>query len=318
MATPDNFKKAISEFNKQLSFSRVKFQNLDKLRVQKPDAVIFIGMGGSGQVGDMVCGLKKELGIPVPVLVWKNCGLPETDFQNPLFMFISFSGNTEETLSGFGSVKNKAAVCSGGKLLEIAGKEKTPIAIFENPGIKPRQGGGFMFYGAVGVLKAVFPEIKIETPVLEKQEKQGEAIAQKLKDKIILVYSSKKNAHIAYNWKTRLNETAKIPAFCGTVPEICHNEIEIFENKNFCEKIAVVLIKDESDNDCAGQKIEKLEKLFKKNKVNYLPLKLGGKNGTEKLWSSLLLADWVSYHLAKLSGLDPAETNLIDDLKSLK
>ena len=306
------------EFNKQLSFSQIKFQNLEKLRGQKPDAVVFIGMGGSGQVGDMVAGLKKELGIPVSVVVWKNCGLPETNFQNPLFIFVSFSGNTEEMLSGFNLVENKAAVCSGGKLLEIAKASNAPIAMFENPGIKPRQSGGYMFYGAVGILKAVFPEMKIETPVLANPEKQGESIAKKLKDKIALVYSSQKNTHIAYNWKTRLNETAKIPAFCAVVPEICHNEIEIFENKKFGDKIAVILIKDKQDKDCAGQKMEKLEKLFKKNKIGVLPLELKGKTETEKMWTSLLLADWVSYHLAKLGQLDPAATNLIDELKLTK
>lgn len=313
----DNFKKNILEFNKQISFKPLKFVNLGKLKNIKPDAVIIIGMGGSGQIGDIIAGLKKELNLTAPVLRWKNCGLPETGFKNPFFIFISFSGNTEETLSGFSQAKTKAVVCSGGKLSEMAKKNKTPAAFFENPGLKPRQGSGLMFFGAIGILKTCFPQIKIKKIKINKSENEGKKIAEKIKNRIALLYGSQKNNFIAYNWKTRLNETAKIPAFCGVIPEICHNEIEFFENKSFSEKISVILIKDDSDGICVKQKIKKLEKVFRKKQIHFITMNLKGKNLLEKTWNSLVLADWTSYYSAKINKLSPSKTALIDELKSL-
>lgn len=315
----DKFKKAILEFDRQFSFKPIKFVNLDCLKNAKADAVIIVGMGGSGQVGDIIAGLREELNIPVPVICWKDYELPEIKFKNPFFIFISFSGNTEETLSGFREVKNKAAVCSGGKLLEMAEAEKTPAAIFKNLEIKARQESGLMFYGTIGILKSLFPKIKIQNFILNKSglEKTGKEIAEKISNQIVLLYSSQKNAYLAYNWKTRLNETAKIPAFCGIIPEICHNEIEIFESKSFSPKISTIIIKDDSDTACVKEKIKKIEKIFKKNKIHSVAAKLKGRNSLEKIWNSLVLADWVSYYSAKINGIDPAKTEIIDALKAL-
>lgn len=314
----DQFKKGLSELNKQLSFRAIKFSNLERLKNTKPDAIIIVGMGGSGQTGDVIAGLKKELNIPVPVIVWKNYDLPDASFVNPFFLFISFSGNTGETLSGFKKAKNKAVVCSGGKLLQAAKKENSPIAHFENPGIKPRQGNGFMFYGAMGILKNIFSGIKIQNIRLNNMEKSGKAIAQKIKNKIALIYGSQKNSYLCYNWKTRLNETPKIPAFCGIIPEICHNEIELFENKNFSSKMLVIFMEDGADNGFVKNTIEKLKKIFNKNKISFISVNLKGKNELEKTWNALFLGDWVSYYLAKINKQNPSKTALIDELKSLK
>ncbi|MCL5017121.1 MAG: hypothetical protein M1155_00435 [Patescibacteria group bacterium] len=302
----------------QLSLKAIDFSNLENLGNADADAIIIIGMGGSGQVGDIISGLKRELNIPVPILVWKNSGVPQTNYVKPFFIFISFSGNTKETLSGFNEVKNKAIVCSGGKLLDMANKKNVPIAHFKNPGIKPRQGGGFMFYGAMGIIKKIFPKTKIENIVLTENEKQGRLIAEKIKNEVVLIYGSQKNEYLCYNWKTRLNETPKNPAFSGTIPEICHNEIEIFENKNFLSKIKVIFIEDDSDKNIVKDTVKKIKLVFKNNKIRFISIKLKGKNQLTKAWNALFLADWVSYYLAKENKLDPARTNLIDELKSLK
>ncbi|MBU4348367.1 hypothetical protein KJ671_02640 [Patescibacteria group bacterium] len=316
----DNFKKAILEFNKQLSFKSLTVNNLNKLKNINPDAVIIIGMGGSGFVGDMVSAFQKELNIPAPIIVWKNFGLPRTQYKNPLFIFISFSGNTEETISEFNGVKNKAVICSGGLLFKMAKTQKVPTIIFKNPGIKPRQGSGIMFCGIMAILKATFPKIKINRkgPSELESEKTGKEIAKKIKNKIILLYSSQKNSFLAYIWKTKLNETSKIPAFCGVIPEICHNEIELFENKILSQKILIIFIKDDSDVISIKKKMNKLEKIFKKNNNYFMSIKIKGKSYIERAWNNIILADWATYYLAKLNKVDPSVTKLIDLLKSTK
>ena len=66
--TDDTFRKAILKFNEQLTPAALEYSNLNKLTGLKPDAIIVVGMGGSGQIGDLLAGLASELKIPVPVI----------------------------------------------------------------------------------------------------------------------------------------------------------------------------------------------------------------------------------------------------------
>ncbi len=315
----ENFEKTIKDFSKQLSSKNIFFLNSENIKnTEKIDAIVLIGMGGSGQVGDIILNLKSELGIKIPVLVWKDWGLPTIKYKNPLYIFISFSGNTEETISGISNAKNKALVASGGKIMQIAKKQKLPIAYFSNNEIKPRQAGGILFFAVTSLLKKYFPEIKINNLEIKNWEKRGKSIAQKIKNKIALLYSSSENYYLAYNWKTRLNETSKTPAFSGIIPEICHNEIEIFENNGFKKQSIVILFEDKNDRQEIKKRMEKVKKIFTAKKINFLIIKTESRDKSENAFNSLVLADWVSYYLAKGQKINPAQTKLIDALKKLR
>ncbi|MDP3999575.1 MAG: SIS domain-containing protein [bacterium] len=315
----DNFfRNAILKFNEQLTPMALEYSHLNKLSGLKPDAIIVVGMGGSGQIGDLLAGLAAELKIPVPIITWKSYGLPKLTFKNPLYLFVSFSGDTEETLSGFSQAKDKAVICSGGALERLAEKTKTPLAIFCGDHLAPRQAGGYMFYGAIKILKAVFKKIPVsEFTGLKPSalENTGQKIARHLTKKLILLYTDNTNDFLAYNWKTRLNETAKRFAFANTIPEMGHNEIVPF-GKGGRDSIAVFLA-DPNAHPRVQKKIRLLEKLFKKQRIQSLKIVLFGKTRLEKTWKSLILADWVSYHLAKLNKVNPLEIKLIDRLKEL-
>ena len=314
----DNFKKTILELKNQLSSSDVSFLNLSKANNAGIDALIIIGMGGSGQVGDIILNLKKDLNIKVPVVCWKDWGIPKTQFKKPLYVFISYSGNTEETISGLKGVKNKCIVTSGGEMLKIARNQKIPCVIFNNPGIKPRQGNGLIFSSTIKLLNKYFTNIKINKICLKNYEKKGSLLSQKLKNKIILVYSSSENYYLAYNWKTRLNETSKSICFSGILPEICHNEIEILENKRFKKDLVIIFLTGSKEKKEINTKIKKLKTLFKIKKIQFLDIKNEGENKIEEAFNSILLADWTSYYLAKINKANPGTNNLIDILKSLK
>ncbi len=312
------FKKAIFSIYRQLAPAALKYANLNKLKDVKPDAIVIVGMGGSGQVGDLIANLAQELKIPVPVLVWKDYGLPILNYKKPLYVLISFSGNTEETLSGLKSPGLKAAVCSGGQLKNWAMKNNIPLALFSPDGLMPRQANGYMFYGAVNIIKSVFKQIKLPALTkinVQKLEKEGQKISRELKGKTILMYATSQNSYLAYNWKTRLNETAKNLSFSGTVPEMSHNEIVPFETRP--KNLIAVFLKDNQDHPRNTKKIELIIKLLKNYGVKSLKIGLRGASRLEKTWNSLVLADWTSYHLAKIQKNNPRETKLIDQLKKL-
>ena len=88
------------------------------------ESLLVMGMGGSGVSGD-VLKLLSDTVTSTDVTVIKNYNIPNNLIEKkPFCLFISYSGNTEETLSGLNdAITNNfdwAVISSGGKLIEKA------------------------------------------------------------------------------------------------------------------------------------------------------------------------------------------------------
>ncbi len=138
MRDSEIFRKHILEFPKQLKPDNIRTANLDKLQKQihakKPDSIVFIGMGGSGTPGAILQNILSCAIVNIPIFSWHDSVLPVVPGKNPLYIFISFSGNTREPLAAFQkavkSGKMIAVVAGGGTLLEEAKAKQLPHATF--------------------------------------------------------------------------------------------------------------------------------------------------------------------------------------------
>lgn len=241
------FKKDILSFNGQLSLGGVEFRNLSRIKKKKFGALVVVGMGGSGLIGDVLRSVRKDLNLNIPVILWKDYGLPEIYHKNPFYLFVSFSGNTEETLSGLNEAAKKSgvAVITGGGELERRGMAlKLPMAIFGQNSLTPRQSGGKMAYISFKLLKSAFPALKVPSYSLKSPaslESLGRKTAAQIKNKTVLVYTGETDRTAGYILKIKLNETAKIKSFHNILPEMSHNEINSFEKNN--SGVAAVFLK---------------------------------------------------------------------------
>ncbi len=86
------------------------YQWKDKIiQYQSPTNVLICGMGGSAIAGDyLIQAFENELNIPV--IVNKTYNLPNFVDEHTLVVCISYSGNTEETLSRFHEALEKKAM----------------------------------------------------------------------------------------------------------------------------------------------------------------------------------------------------------------
>ncbi|MBI5147896.1 MAG: bifunctional phosphoglucose/phosphomannose isomerase [Parcubacteria group bacterium] len=319
--TMNEYRKNILNFGAQLTPKAVTILNP---ATAKPDGVIICGMGGSALAGEMIKALKTELIIPVPVITWKNYGLPRTDLKKPLVIAVSFSGNTEETLSGFAAALKAgmpvAAVGGGGKLKELALKNGRMFATFEKNGLAPRQAVGLMFYGTAAILKRIFRDITV--PDLsnsfnsDKLENKGKSLAKKLKNKIPVVCASPRNRHLAYDWKIRCNETAKIHAFSLPLPEMNHNELAAIGHRS--GDFFFIFLQDNRDDARLRKRIAAARRLFRKRKIGSKTVEIGGKNFLERDFQAIALADWTAYYLALARKVNPKETPVIEEFKKIK
>ncbi|MEE8637566.1 MAG: SIS domain-containing protein, partial [Candidatus Margulisiibacteriota bacterium] len=98
-------------------------------KVKKIRQVVVAGMGGSAIAGDIAAGLFSGK-IDLPLYVMRGYRLPAFVGKETLFFALSYSGNTEETLSAVKEAERCGAkiicIASGGKLKEIAEKNNHP------------------------------------------------------------------------------------------------------------------------------------------------------------------------------------------------
>ena len=117
--------------------------------------ILVSGLGGSAIGGDF---LRVYLGnrCVLPVLVNRNYTLPRYVGRGTLVFAVSYSGNTEETLSAYDDARTKGAtvvaVTSGGKLAEWAKRDGAPLVVI--PGeLPPRSAIGYLFVSTLAVLQ---------------------------------------------------------------------------------------------------------------------------------------------------------------------
>ena len=122
---PAGMLKAEEEFYGQLTGSKdiIKETDLSGLSGKQFKGLAILGMGGSGFSGDIIKALVADE-IEIPVEVVKGYNLPAFVKEGWLVIAVSYSGNTEETISalnqGIERDCNILIECSGGKLEKLA------------------------------------------------------------------------------------------------------------------------------------------------------------------------------------------------------
>ncbi len=313
-------KEFIENFAKQFEYEPA-IEN--KENWYKAKKFLLCGMGGSHLQGDILQMLNPTLDF----LVYSDYGLPENIGKGRLIIASSYSGNTEETISAFKEAQAQGfplVVSSvGGKLIELAKEHNVPYVQIPDTGIQPRSALG---YTLKALLKLTGEEdLLVEIKKLAQSfssamfEQEGKELAQKLSLKIPVIYSSRKNEPIAYNWKIKFNESAKIPSFLNVFPELNHNEMTGFDvigaTKELSGKLVILLLKDANDHPRIQKRMEVLLRLYKERGIQVEVKEFVGENLQERIFSSLILADWTAWYTAKEYGTEPEEVPMIEEFK---
>lgn len=315
----------INNFPKQFDY---KPEIVNKENLKKLSHFIVVGMGGS----HLAAGILKIFKPSLDIIIHRNYGLPnmpEEFLRNSLIILNSYSGNTEEVINSFYEAKEKGleliAVSTDGELLNLAKKNNIPYVQMPNIGIQPRFALGFNF---MALLRIVGLEDDLKKTNLlsvhldpEKHKHYGKEIAEKLKGFIPVIYASEKNGYLAYIWKIKFNETSQIPAFCNVFPELNHNEIAGFNNSvfngNLSKRFYFIFLKDKNDNSKILNRMNKLEELYKSQELPVEVVEIEGKDVLDKIFSLLILSDWVTYFTAKNYNIDFKKPSIIEEFKKL-
>ena len=203
--------------------------------------LIFCGMGGSALPAEILKILRNFYKWPLAIKIHKSYDLPARISPKALVFAISYSGNTEETISSYEEAKKRnlpvIGIATGGKLIELCEKDKAPLVKIPDTGIQPRSALGYLFSAVIKVISnsKIIKDLDKEILLLNKNlkpkilENQGKKLAQKIKGRIPIIYASDKYKALAQIWKINFNENSKSPAFWNSFPELNHNEMVGFE-----------------------------------------------------------------------------------------
>ncbi len=299
-----------------------------KTDLNKYKKYIVCGMGGSHLAADIIKNIDPE----VDLVIHSDYGLPHIpsdQLDKCLFIFSSYSGNTEETIDGYRVAKSKnlprIVVTVGGILLELAKKDKIPFIKIPNTGIQPRNALGYSFMALLSVMqkdaisKQAIKTAEELTLQMTNLNLQGKDLADEIAGFVPLIIASTRNYSLAYNWKIKFNETGKIPAFYNLIPELNHNEMTGFDlsdnSRYLADRFYILFLLDDLDHYKNRKRMEVLYQLYHEKRLPVKNIFLTGNNILVKVFSSLILADWTAYYLAKHFNHEAEKVPMVEEFK---
>lgn len=300
-----------------LDFGGKKFKN-----------AVICGLGGSGIGGTIVAELTSD-NANVPITVCKDYFLPNFVDADTLVITSSYSGNTEETLFALNAAieKGASAVCisSGGKLIEKAKEKNLPHIVLPG-GFPPRACLSYSLVQLLFVLKAAGiisfdfeSELQSAIALIDQETKEmrekGEKIAEQLNGKLPVIYSVAGTEGIAVRFCQQINENAKQLCWHNVIPEMNHNELVGWHDKN--ETLAVIVLRNETDFDRSKSRIEHNKEVISKKAGVWIEIFSKGNSKLERMLYLIHLTDYVSLFLANKRGVDATEVKVIEGLKDM-
>jgi len=299
--------------------------------------IVFSGMGGSAIGADIIRSYSLyKIGYPLTVI--RNYRIPKFINRESLFFACSYSGNTEETLASFQEARKKKAriivICSGGKLLELARKNRIPCLVIPE-GYPPRQALGYSFFsplkilGNLGIIHKLSNEVEETLSVLTRlrdnnlsfdigiKNNPAKKLAYFLKNKFPVIYGSCDYLDaVITRWRGQFAENSKTLSSVNFFPEMNHNEIVGWRfPQKLLKDFAVLMLRDSSEHKRVSQRIEITKELLKKDGFKIKEIWSQGNSLMARMFSLVYIGDFASFYLGILNSIDPTPVEPIVYLK---
>ncbi|CCM61971.1 MAG: SIS domain-containing protein [Candidatus Microthrix parvicella] len=309
-----------------------------------PDAsavtsILVLGMGGSGISGDIMALVASEHG-RVPVEVSRHYELPSHVGPHTLVMAVSFSGDTEETV-----VAAEAAVAAGapvvavttggalGDLVSAAGGGvcglpkgiPLPRAALGAVGLTPvvlATRLGLLNDTAAAVdaaIEAVAGRLGANAGASGDTDNEARTLARHIERTQPIIYGGGRTGELAaYRWKGQVNENAKAPAYWGSVPEVCHNEICAWgQHGDVTRQVnSMVYLRHDGEHPNVSRRFDFLAQITAEVVAEIFEVRAKGDGSLANFYDLAAFGDLVSLWMAAEAGVDPGPIPAISDLKA--
>lgn len=296
--------------------------------------IVICGLGGSAIGGDMISTwLSKSCSVPCDVI--RSYSVPAHVGSGSLVIAVSYSGDTEETLSMVDSAFARGAevvsVSSGGRLREVA-EERGIVHCGVPPGLVPRATVGHVFGAIAGILEsagiteakedmeetsAVLRKIISDCgPASRTSENPAKKLAHELHGTVPVTIGYGPSVPVAKRWANQFNENAKMIAFSDELPEMDHNGIVGWVGDGRSQGYSMIFL-DHDECDATMARRVAATKDMLRDRVRVFVSNAVGRSTLGKMFSLVIVGDFVSIYAALLRGEDPSTTEPIDALKEI-
>ncbi len=315
---------------------------LESITGAAPRRIVLCGMGGSAIAGDLLAPLLPA----TQLMVHRDYGLPAWAGAGDLVVASSYSGGTEETLSGWDEAGRRGcrrlAITSGGALSDLASAAGVPVVRLPG-GLPPRAALGYglgalaRVLGRLGALPDAEAELQGAAAAMRQAApgrlapyaRAGEAaiatggeppartVAQALVGRVAVIYTAGAEAHAAgQRLKAQLNENAKVPALVAAFPELDHNDLVGWEHGEADRgRFVLLILRSGGDNGRLDRRIAVTRDLLASQFASIHEIGARGDRALARVMSLVQYGDFVSCHLADLRGVDPVPVDRITRLK---
>ena len=310
--------------------------DLDMPEIPYHEDFLIGGMGGSGIGGNYVAAVVNDS--PIRATGHKDYApLPGwVSRVGPLVVGVSYSGNTEETLSVVDEANRLGlplvALTTGGALKELASEGGWPTVDIP-AGLQPRAALGYLFgatlrvVGASSRISDFVADLSEAADVVDEITTEGstgwleaERLAAALGNRASIVYGGGPiSSTAAQRWKTQINENAKMPAWWSVLPELDHNEIVSWETlpEMTRQNFAILGLSDSSDAVRVSDRYAHTRELTEYAVPWAGHVRSTGRSAAARIISLTAVGDLVSWMLAVNAGVDPVPVGTIEKLKKL-
>jgi glucose/mannose-6-phosphate isomerase len=292
-------------------------------------AVAVAGMGGSGISAKIVQGLLFDES-PAPLYVCNDYDIPAAVSAKTLFVAVSYSGDTEETLSAYEQARRRGcrvvAITQGGELGRRAARHGYPVAPVPG-GMPPRAALGHLFstllvsLERLGVCEGQQRGLEEAVRLMRSRRKpwlvRARTIAKHLAGRLPVVYSTSRMLDaVADRWRCQLNENAGVLCHTSSFPEHNHNEIVgMGRPEHPGRQNVVIAMLDRETHPRTRFRLESVLDIAGQSYELAMRIESEGRSRVARIFSLIMLGDFVSVELARLEGKDAMEIKRIDELK---
>ena len=300
-------------------FTKLNFQNIEN--------IVFVGMGGSGAIGDVFASILSKTNLRVSVI--KGYNFPKHVDKKTLIIAISISGNTDETNSILKESINYnckiLGISSGGKMEEFCNQHKLEFRKVKRFN-SPRESFAAFLFSLLNILSPIIPmkpndideaidEMFKLRKVIATENLTETNLSLKLAkwiDHTPIIYYPFGFESVAIRFKSSLQENAKSHVIIEDVMEASHNGIVAWEKKS---KIKPILIRGPNDHPKTFQKYEIFKRYFQEKKIDFYEIFSIDGNILSKIVNLIYLLDFCSIYKAVLDKTNPFPVKSIDYIK---
>lgn len=307
---------------------------------RKVKNVIVCGMGGSNLASELIRSIYKGQ-INLPFVLVRGYDLPKFANKDSLVLVVSYSGNTEETVSCLKQavVRKTKTFClaSGGNVISLAKKNKLPfyqISRKLNPSGQPRYGLGSQLGAMLAILNKLriikvdkkdiedtIDYLEIVNKLFATERSSGKNLAKSMaKDFfgftpfIVSADFLAANSHILAN---QINESAKNLAVPYLIPELNHHLMEgLALPLTVTGKVKFLFFSSEQYPALIRKRFAVTQKVLKKQKISFAEYSINGDSRMMAALEILLFGSWFSFYLAVLNKQKPAQIPWVDYFKA--